>query len=264
MHPTLRHQPSLRPTTTSQRHMHPALQAQPSNTSMASLSTIPGSTPPTIRSVPRVRIIPPTPLIGPNTRPTAYVERAILASKPPTQTEQKLLVDTMNASRANASAKPLELHPLLSVRAQDYVALQLPPLPPPKPTPTAFRCHESAKLREARQRATQIERIPFASNSRASGIRLISPTGLGVLACAELWAGGKYKRQKTVRTSHVLEQHRYTLFPKFVTDDADSESMIPMASHGHGHGHSRSRSHGGSGWCVCAEYDSWKTVTDQR
>jgi len=266
MHPTLRHQPSMRSTTTNQRHMHPALQAQPSNTSMTSLNTVytTGSAPPITRSVPRVRIIPPTPLIGPNNRPTKYGERAILASNPPTQAEQKLLVDTMNASRATASAKPLELHPLLSVRAQDYVALQLPPLPPPKNTPTPFKRHESTNLREARQRATQIEEIPFAHNSRASGIRLISPTGLGVLACAELWAGGKYKRHKTVRTSHVLEHHRYTLFPKFVTDDADSESMIPMASDGHSHGHSRSHSHGGSAWCMCAEYDSWKTVTDQR
>ena len=266
MHPTLRHQPSMRSTTTNQRHMHPALQAQPSNTSMTSLNTVytTGSAPPITRSVPRVRIIPPTPLIGPNNRPTKYGERAILASKPPTQAEQKLLVDTMNASRASASAKPLELHPLLSVRAQDYVALQLPPLPPPKNTPTPFKRHESTNLREVRQRATQIERIPFAFNSRASGVRLISPTGLGVLACAELWAGGKYKRHKTVRTSHVLEQHRYTLFPKFVTDDAESESMIPVASDGHGHGHSRSHSHGGSAWCMCAEYDSWKTVTDQR
>lgn len=233
-------------------------------TSLSTIHTTTGSAPSTTLYIPRVRIIPPTPLIGPNNRPTAYAERAILASKPPTQTEQKLLVDTMNASRATASARPLELHPLLSVRAQDYVGLQLPPLPPPKPTPTPFRRHESANLREVRQRATQIEQIPFVERSRASGIRLISPPGLGVLACAELWAGGKYKRHKTVRTSHVLEQHRYTLFPKFVTDDAESESMIPMASEGRGHGHSRSHSHGGSAWCMCAEYDSWKTVTDQR
>ena len=40
--------------------------------------------------------------------------------------------------------------------------------------------------------------------------------------------------------------------------------MIPMASRGYGHGHSRSHSHGGSAWCVCAEYDSWETVTDER
>ena len=225
--------------------MHPALQLQPSNTSMTSLNTIhtTGSAPPTVRPVPRVRIIPPTPLIGPNNKPTAYAERAILASRPPTQTEQTLLVDNMNASRATALVAPLELHPLLSVRAQDYVALQLPPLPPPKPTPPAFRRHESVSLRESRHRPTQIEQIPFVEQSRASGIRLISPPGLGVLACAELWAGGKYKRHKTVRTS---------------------QSMIPMASQGHGHGHSRSHSHGGSSWCVCAEYDSWVTVTDKR
>lgn len=264
MHPTLRHEPSLRSTMINQRHIHPALRAHPSTTSLASSNTVhtTGSAPSISRSIPRVRIIPPTPLIGPDNIPTAYAERAILASKPPTQTEQKLLVDNMNASRAIVCVAPLELHPLLSVRAQDYVALQLPPLPPPKPTPAVFRRHESINLREARQRATQIEQIPFVEHSRASGIRLISPPGLGVLACAELWAGGKYKRHKTVRTSHVLEQHRYTLFPKFVTDDI--ESMIPMASHGHGHGHSRSHSHGGSAWCVCAEYDSWATVTDKR
>ncbi|GAB7328515.1 hypothetical protein MBLNU13_g00477t2 [Cladosporium sp. NU13] len=266
MHPTLRHEPSPRSTTTNQGHMHPAPQTQPSNTSMTSSSTIrtTGSAPSIVRSVPRVRIIPPTPLIDSSNRPTTYAERAILASKPPTQSEQQALVRNINTSRATALVAPLELHPLLSVRAQDYVALQLPPLPPPKPAPTVFRRHESINLREARQRATQIEEIPFVYNSRASGIRLISPPGLGVLACAELWAGGKYKRHKTVRTSHILEQHRYTLFPKFLTDDAESESMIPVASNGHGHSHSRSHSHGGSTWCVCAEYESWKTVTNER
>lgn len=223
------------------------------------------SAPPTIRTVPRFRIIPPTPLISLDGIPTVYAEHAFLASNPPTRDEQRLLVQTLNTSRATVSAAPLELEPELNNRAQEYVNLEIPPLPPAKSTPTPFRRHPFLHLREARQRPTIIEEIPFAESRGSSATRLISPTGLGVLACAELWAGGKYKRHKTVRTCHPPGQHRYTILPG-CAKEPDIESMISMVSHGHGHGHSRShsetRSH--SSWCVCAEYDARKTVTDKR
>lgn len=265
--PALHSELAPRQVTTDQPHVHPAFRKQPSITSMTSLNKIntTESATPTVRTVPRFRIIPPTPLIGPDGIPTVYAERAFIASNPPTKDEQRLLVQTLNTSRATVSAAPLELEPELNNRAQQYVNLEIPPLPPAKPTPIPFRRHASLHLREARQRPTTIEDIPFAESCGSSAVRLISPTGLGVLACAELWAGGKYKRHKTVRTSHPPGQHRYTFLPDCAME-ADVESMTSMASHGHGHGHSRSHSESSthSSWCVCAEYDAWEMVTDKR
>jgi hypothetical protein len=282
IHPTLRTKPSsiqsatdqrgtrpavhskldLRATTTKQRPLPPTPRAQPSTISLNTINTT-VSAPPIIRSVPRVRIIPPTPLIGTNDRPTAHAKLAVVNSKPPTPDEQKILVANLNASRATVSAAPLELHSWLSAHAQNFVAFDVRPSPVSKLTP-AFKRHESLNMRESRQRATQIEQVDFMEPSGASAIRLISPTGLGVLACAELWAGGKYKRHKTVRNSHVPWHHRYSILPPFVSGDV--ESMVPMVSDGHGHGHKHSHSQGSvdSSWCVCAEYDAWKTVTDKR
>jgi hypothetical protein len=266
IHPTPRNEPKLRPTAVNHRYIHPTLRAQPSTISTTSLNTIntTGSTPPFVHFVPRVRIIPPTPLIGPDGIPTSFAKRPTVASKPPPADEQIVLVGNINNSRAIVSAAPLRLDPLLSARAQTYVDLEIPPPPPPKSTTTVFRRHESLNLRQARHRATKIEQIPFATPSGASAIRLISPPGLGVLTCAELWIGGKYKRHKTVRPSHAPNQHRYTFLPTFVEDD--TESTFSMVSSSHSHGHSRSNSEGQNhtNWCACAEYDAWKTVTDKR
>lgn len=290
IHPTLRTKPSsirsatdqrdirpaahdelgLRATTTKQRPLPPTPRAQQSTISLNTINTT-VSAPPVIRSVPRVRIIPPTPLIPPtsligaNDRPTAHAKLAVVNSKPPTPDEQKIIVANLNASRATVSAAPLELNSWLSAHAQNFVAFDVGPLPVSKLTP-AFKRHESLNMRESRQRATQIEQVDFMEPSGASAVRLVSPTGLGVLACAELWAGGKYKRHKTVRNSHVPWHHRYSFLPPFGAGDV--ESMIPMVSdgHGHSHGHKHSHSQGSvdSSWCVCAEYDAWKTVTDKR
>jgi hypothetical protein len=266
IHPTLLSDLHLRPTPVNHRCIHPTLRAQPSTTSMTSLNTIntTGSAPPTTRPAPRVRIIPPTPLVGPDGIPTAYAKRPIAASKPPPPDEQIVLVRNINISRAIVSAAPLYLDPLLSARVQTYVDLEIAPPSPPKSTPTVFRRHESLNLRQARYRATQIEQISFARPGGASGIRLISPPGLGVLACAELWAGGKYKRHKTVKANHVAYQHRYSFLPPFVADN--SESMISVVSNGpsHGRSHSNSESYTHTSWCSCAEYDSWEVVMDKR
>jgi hypothetical protein len=260
IHPALRSEldPSLG--TADQRHIHPALRREPSIISGDTLCTISttASAQPIVRSNPRVRIIPPSTLIDPEDTPAVYATRAFAASKPPELSHQQALVQNMNASRAAEDVAPLDLHPLLSNRAQDYVALQLPPLPPPKPTPTAFRRHMSMHLRNSRPRATKIEQVEFLDPSGAHAVRLISPPGLGALACAELWAGGKYKRHKTVNVSNHSEQHRYTLFPDFETDNMDS--MIPVASHSHSHSHG----HGSLGGCNCTEHDSYKVTTDER
>lgn len=274
IHPIHRNELHLRPTPVNHRYIHPTLRAQPSTTSITSFNTIntTGSAPPFARPVPKVRIIPPIPLVGPDGIPTAFAKRPTVASKPPPADEQIVLVRNINNSRAIVSAAPLRLDPLLSARAQTYVDLEIPPPPPPKSPPAVFRRHESLNLRQARHRATQIEQISFARPGGASGVRLISPPGLGVLACAELWVGGKYKRHKMVKANHVAYQHRYSFLPPFVADD--SESMISVVSNSHSHGHSRSHNHGHSrsnsegqthtNWCACAEYDAWKTVTDKR
>ena len=263
IHPALRNELGPSQDKTDPQRLHPALRSQPSITSAHSWCTIStaASAQPIVRTIPRVRIIPPSTLIDPDDTPAAYVERAKVASRPPPLSDQQILLENMNTARAAVPAAPLDRHNLFSNRAQHYVDTELPPLPPPKPTSTAFKRHMSVNMRDARPRATRIEQIKFSEDRGAHAVRLISPPGLGALACAELWAGGKYERHKTVKTSQVLEQHRYTLFPEFESDDM--ESMIPMVADP-GHGHSHSHGHIGSGWCGCAGYDSWLAVTDER
>lgn len=264
VHPALRNEQGLSPNSIAPRTIHPALRSQASISSTKSWITVntTASAQPTVRSVPRVRIIPPSTLFDTaDESPTTYAKRALAATKPPKIADQTALVDNMNASRAAMSVPPLDLHPLLSNRAQDYVALQLPPLPPPKPTPVAFKRHMSINSKQSLPRASRIEKVEFLSGSptTSSAVRLISPPGLGALACAELWAGGKYKRHKTVKTSQVPEQHRYTILPDFESEES-FESMIPMANvHANEHNH-----HASSSWCRCAEYDSWCVVTDRK
>ena len=113
------------PTTTDQvdqRHIHPALRSPSPPTTSPTLSLFPAIPPhPEIvpRPVPRVRIIPPSTVIDPDEINTAETERAILASRPPLLREQLALLRNMNATRATVCIGPLDLHPLLSNRAQD-------------------------------------------------------------------------------------------------------------------------------------------------
>lgn len=241
------------PATTDQRHIHPALRSLPTpspTTSIFPSTGIPSEL--VLRPIPRVRIIPPSTIIDPDEFSAAKAERALLASRPPMLPEQLILLNNINATRATVCNGPVDLHPLLSNRAQDYVSLQLPPLPPPKPIHPGHKRQMSMAAHQNRSRGTKIEPVEFHSPSGASAIRLISPPGLGALACGELWASGKYKRHKTVKTGHVPADHRFTLLPGF--EMSDRESVIPVVSSGHT----------SATWCSCAEYDSWKAVTDAR
>lgn len=238
-----------------QSHIHPALRTNGScldlsSSSKESVSLTP--VPSQAQPVPRVRITPPSTLVQTQQEVNKY---SIIPSKPPTMQEQTILVRSINSTRAAASATPLDLHPLLSNRAQDYVGLCLPPLPPPKPNRHGYRQVGSSWSKHSRYCVTQIENVQFKSPSTASAVRLISPPGLGMLACGELWASGKNKRHKTVRHGHVPANHRYTLLPGFEF----SERKITSTQ-------SSSREPGihGAHWCGCAEWDAWKAVTDAK
>ena len=106
-----------------------------------------------------------------------------------------------------------------------------------------------------RARSTQIECIAFASPSKANAIRLVSPPGLGALACCELWASGKYKRHKTVRHGQEPAEHRFTMLPGFEMHAWDS--VVSPARWDTAH-------HASAKWCPCAEFDAWRAVTDGR
>lgn len=233
-----------------QRHIHPALRTNPPV--ITSLSTRPQIAPMISHqqhkpAVPRVRIIPPSTFIQPHNFTTKHT---ILPIKPPTMGEQTALVRSLNGMRASVSVEPLDLHPLLSNHAQDHAALYLAPLPPPKPLPPGFAPRRSS-ARQIKHRATTIEAIEFKSPGSAAAVRLISPPGLGALACGELWAGGKYKRHKTVRHGQVPSQHRFTLLPGFELNDRDSVATNESWN-------------AGASWCGCAEWDAYRAVTDGR
>lgn len=102
---------------------------------------------------------------------------------------------------------------------------------------------------------TQVEAVQFKAPNNASVVRLISPPGLGMLACGELWASGKNKRHKTVRHGHIPANHRYTLLPGFEFSERKSTSTDLSSREPAAH-----RAH----WCGCAEWDAWKAVTDAR
>ena len=241
-------------------------------------------------------------------------------SKPPLLHGKTDLVRSLNIARSLVCARPLDLHPLLSNRAQDYIRTKLPPVPPPKPNPLPLpssripvavavavaggaaaaaaarnnsttsrrriRHHHHRQSHQSQQPVTKIETIAFKNpHTAASAVRLVSPPGLGALACGELWAGGKYKRHKTTAASAAVpgtyqqleqqqQQHRFTLLPDFDADGRDRLATVGsvssfVSSRGCGSVEgSESGSGGGSGdlrpSCGCAEYDSWATVTDRK
>jgi hypothetical protein len=114
----------------------------------------------------------------------------------------------------------------------------------------------SMTTKYALPRGTQIEKVQFLATCNPNAIRLISPPDIGALACGELWAGGKYKRHKTVKPGQVPAEHRFTMLPDFELDlkDGDKDSGISMLSPGHD----------GTAYCGCAEYDAYVAVTDKR
>lgn len=242
-----------------QRHIHPALRTSPTPVSgsfMHAKTALPSSGPLTA-PLPRVRVIPPSTFIKPQSLESTHSSHSILPIKPPTFCEQTALVKSLNTIRVNTSSAPLDLHPLLSNHAQDYVALHLPPLPPPKPMPPGHKRRMSAAMKHAHSRATTISQIEFRFPSGANAIRLISPPGLGALACAELWGSGKYRRHKTVKRGQDPYQHRFTMLPGFELSGRESAASMGSSSSGiHGAG--------GASSCGCAEYDSWRAVTDGR
>jgi hypothetical protein len=250
--PTFCTQPSPASKTFSQRNVHPLHRTQPSVDSTTSLYTVKTATSnqSTSQPIPRVRITPPSTVIDPDKIAIA------LAIRPPGILEQMSLLKTMNDTRKAIFMGPLDLHPLLSLRVQDYVTLQLLPIPPPKPTAAVYKHHMSMTTKYALPRATQIEKVEFLAASSTNAIRLISPPGMGALACGELWAGGKYKRHKTVKPGQVPAEHRFTMLPDFELDikAVDKDSMISMVSRGHD----------GTAYCGCAEYDAYVAVTDKR
>ena len=94
---------------------------------------------------------------------------------------------------------------------------------------TAAAAASTAEMKHARHHqrpriSTKIETISFRYPDTANAIRLVSPPGLGALACGELWAGGKYKRHKSAALGNdvnglgSVEQHRFTLLPDFDAD----------------------------------------------
>jgi hypothetical protein len=114
----------------------------------------------------------------------------------------------------------------------------------------------SMTTKYALPRGTQIEKVQFLATCNPNAICLISPPDIGALACGGLWAGGKYKRHKTVKPGQVPAEHRFTMLPDFELDfkDGDKDSGISMLSPGHD----------GTAYCGCAEYDAYVAVTDKR
>jgi hypothetical protein len=179
---------------------------------------------PSLRNQPFARLNPP-PLISETTHTHTHTldinSPPILSSKPPTLREKTDLVRSLNIARSSVCAKLLDLHPLLSNRAQDYIGISLPLMPPPSPLPlghqhrstlvaAAAAAASTAAMNHTRQQqqpqqpSTTIETISFKHPNAANAIRLISSPGLGALACGELWAGGKYKRHKRLLSGEVV------------------------------------------------------------
>lgn len=238
-----------------ERGIHPLLHTHPTRYS-SSLHThqenTPMSSPPgPILPPPRVRIIPPSTLIESHNQTVTNTSHSILPVKPPSVIDQKALVKSLNRLRASSSAPPLDLHPALSgLHAMDFVRNELPPLPPPKTPVPGHERRQSAANRDARRRVTIVEHIKFRNPSGATAMRLISPPGLGALACVELWANGKYKRHKTVRPGMNPAHHRFTHLPDFELDGR--ESVVTAESEG------------GGKPCGCLEHEAYETVTSGR
>jgi hypothetical protein len=270
---------------------HPALRAWPFtrlSPTMRSLEQIDERNfHPSLRTEPFTRLNPP--FLSPHNNNILNLNNAtstpVLTSKSPTLREKTDLVRSLNIARSHVCAKLLDLNPLLCNRAQDTAGICLPPLPPLRtvslnhrnrdPMATAAAAASTAAMKHARHHqkpriSTKIETISFRYPDTANAIRLVSPPGLGALACGELWAGGKYKRHKSAALGNdvhglgSVEQHRFTLLPDF---DADGrESFATVESEG-----GFSLNGGGSGgdgavarWCGCAEYDSWEAITGPK
>ena len=145
---------------------------------------------------------------------------------------------------------------------------------------TAAAAASTAAMKHARHHqrpriSTKIETISFRYPDTANAIRLVSPPGLGALACGELWAGGKYKRHKSTALGNdvnglgSVEQHRFTLLPDFDADGRESFATVESdggcsSLHGGGGGEGSGSGSGAARWCGCAEYDSWEAITGPK
>lgn len=167
----------------------------------------------------------------------------------PNQAERHIIHVGLNRIRSRANVGILALDPLLTLRAQCWAELELPPVLPPKRAST----RNSALYSHTRSVATKIFPVPGQPATR-----LVSAPSIGPLACVELWRTGEFRRHKTVPSGELPGQHRYSMLPVFV-----DKRRSRVTSRG-GEGTVDSRCSGLLGSCVCLEHDAWQVVTDPR
>jgi hypothetical protein len=295
LHPHISYNNNLAVPNRNSNPTHPALRARPftrSDPTMRALEQIDERNfHPSLRTEPFTRLNPP--FLSPhnnnilNLNLNNAINPPVLSSKPPTLREKTDLVRSLNIARSHVCAKLLDLNPLLCNRAQDTAGICLPPLLPLRtvslnhrnrdPMATAAAAASTAAMKHARHHqkpriSTKIETISFRTPDTANAICLVSPPGLGALACGELWAGGKYKRHKSAALGNDVHglgsvgQHRFTLLPDFDADGRESFATVESE------GGCSSLAGGGDGcggggvarWCGCAEYDPWEAITGPK
>ena len=107
--------------------------------------------------------------------------------------EKLVLFNSINCSRQAENTHPLQLNTVLCKLAQDHADILF---------------HEEHSNTFLAPQTNQVVVVMSPSGARVA--RLVSPPGIGALACGEMWYGGKYRR------------HLYNITPDNVGEHPDN------------------------------------------